>query len=136
MLHQSGYEQKGARLEASAAQSAAEALEKRIRDKVALPNDEAMLRQIIAEHQSGEPDYDRMIPPLAELARGQAAFVKAELLRLGALQAITFKGVTRDGFDVYYVTFAEGALEWGFALAADGRFSVMYLRPCCNARWN
>ncbi|MCA1408091.1 MerR family transcriptional regulator [Ensifer sp. IC3342] len=129
VLHQNGYEQPAPRLEATAAKSAADALERRIRDKQPLPDSEALLRRLIAEHQRGEPDYDRMCPPLAELARAQSTFVQAELTRLGPLQSLTFKGVSQDGSDVYEVQFANGALEWGFSLGADSRFSSIYLRP-------
>ncbi|NRP70672.1 Mercuric resistance operon regulatory protein [Ensifer psoraleae] len=129
VLHQNGYEQIAPRLEDEAAKSAADALEKRVRDKVPLPGSEALLRRLIDEHQRGEPDYDRMSPPLAELAREQAATIEADLARLGPLQSVSFKGVAQDGWDVYDVKFANGALEWAFALGADGKFSGIYLRP-------
>jgi hypothetical protein len=70
-----------------------------------------------------------MTPPLAAAAREQSAMMQADLERMGPLKDMFFKGVTEGGWDVYDVSFDKGHLEWSFVLAADGRFSGIFIRP-------
>ncbi|CAN7261724.1 transcriptional regulator [Devosia sp. Root413D1] len=127
--HQNGAEIPARRVDAEPVRQAEEQLQKRIRDKVAAPDSEAILRRTIAEHMRGEPDFDNMAPPLAALAREQKDTVRAMLDAAGPLQALTFKGVGQAGFDVYHVRFENAEMEWGFALADDGKLGGLYLRP-------
>lgn len=129
VLHQHGYEQAASRIDERAATDLEEAIATRIRDKQPVENSKALLEQVIEQHQCGEPDYERMSPPLAALAREQAAMIKADLDRMGPLRDMSFKGVTAEGWDVYDVAFDNGHLEWSFALAADGRFGGIFIRP-------
>lgn len=129
VLHQNGYELEASRMDERAATDLEEALAARIRDKQPVENSRALLERVIEQHQRGEPDYERMSPPLAAAAREQSAMIKADLDRMGPLRDISFKGVTAEGWDVYDVTFENGNLEWSFALAADGRFGGMFIRP-------
>jgi len=94
-----------------------------------MPDSEAIMRRIVAEHLRGEPDFDSMAPPLAELARQQREVVQADLARAGELKEISFRGVSQAGWDVYDVRFANADMEWSFILGADGRISGLYLRP-------
>lgn len=128
VLHQSGYDLPASRVDGSVIKAIEDALDDRIKHKTPLPDSETLLRRIIAEHQRGEPDYERMSPPLAALAREQSAMIKDDLERIGSLKSVSFKGVGPGGWDVYDVRFENGNMEWGFALAADGKFSGIYLK--------
>lgn len=127
--HQNGAEIPARRVDAEPVRQAEEQLQKRIRDKVAVPNSEAILRRTIVEHMRGEPDFDNMAPPLAALAREQKDAVRTMLDAAGPLRELTFKGVGQAGFDVYHARFENAEMEWGFALADDGKLGGLYLRP-------
>jgi DNA-binding transcriptional MerR regulator len=129
VLHQNGYEYRAPRVDEVVTKEIEDVLTERVKTRTPMPNSGALLRRLIAEHQRGEPDYERMMPPLAALAREQKEAIEAELARMGPLQEICFKGVTPQGWDVYDVGFENGKLEWAFILAADGRFSGIYFRP-------
>jgi hypothetical protein len=106
-----------------------EALANRIKNKTPVPDSEAILRRLIAEHQRGEPDYERMTAPTANAARAQIALIRTDLAPHGALQGVSFKGVGKGGWDVYEVHFEHGDMEWRFALASNGRVGGIVLRP-------
>jgi len=130
VLHQDGYEQAAPRVELSIVTGLEDALAERIRNRRPTENGEILLQQVIEQHQRGMPDYGQMTPPLAAIAREQFPMIQSELERLGALKTISFKGVTPGGWDVYEIGFDEGRQEWSFVLAADGRFSGIFFRPC------
>ena len=90
---------------------------------------EAMLRQYIEALGRGAPDYDRMTPEVAAQTRQQLPFDQAILSRLGALRAISFRGVTNMGSDVYMANFANGSAEWRIALVKDGTIGRIALGP-------
>lgn len=129
VIHQHGYEHEAVRVDEERAQHSEAKLERRIKEKIPVLGGEALLRSVIADHQRGEPDYAGMCEPLASLARQQAPAIQADIAKLGALQSLAFKGVSQAGLDVYDAHFEGGELEWGFALAPDGRLNALYLRP-------
>jgi hypothetical protein len=55
--------------------------------------------------------------------------IQTTLAEMGRLKNLVFKGVGPGGWDVYDVEFDKGRMEWGFALASDGKISGIYLRP-------
>lgn len=128
-LHQNGYDQVAPRVDESVATALEASLAERIRRQRPVDNGRALLMGIIDQHQRGEVDYERMAPPLADVAREQSAAIQAEMKRLGPLKDLSFKGVTDQGWDVYAARFENGDLEWSFALAADGRVGGMLVRP-------
>jgi len=77
----------------------------------------------------GRPDYDHMTPELAALTRQQLPFNQAILTRLGALRAISFRGVTQIGNDIYMAHFANGTAEWRIGLTKDGTIARIALGP-------
>ena len=127
--HQNGAEIPAERVDPEIVDRAEEDLRRRIRDRVAMPDSEVIMRRIVAEHLRGEPDFDSMAPPLAELARQQRDIVQADLARAGELKDISFRGVSQAGWDVYDVRFANTDMEWSFILGADGKIGGLYLRP-------
>jgi hypothetical protein len=127
--HQNGLDIHGQRCDPALAEQAADAVRRRMREKTPLPEGEAVLRQVIAQHQGGVPDFDRMVPPLAALAREQVDMVCDVLRQAGPLKTLSFRGVMPSGSDVYDATFENASMEWGVALLPDGRISGLYFRP-------
>ena len=90
---------------------------------------EAMLRQYIEALVRGEPNYDRMSPEVAAQTRAQLPFDQAILTRLGALRAVSFRGVTGLDSDIYMAHFANGSAEWRIGLTKDGTIGRIALGP-------
>lgn len=126
--HQGGADFKAFRVDPAAANAAEAELENRQRNKIPQPHSEELLRRVIAEHLRGEPNYDAMSPPLAELAREQKDLVRGGLQAAGPLQSLTFRGVGQSGIDVYDARFANNNMEWGIDVGEDGKISALYFR--------
>lgn len=94
-----------------------------------LAGSEDMLRQYIETVGRGEPNYDRMTSEVAAQTRQQLPFNRAILSRLGALRAVSFRGVTSMGSDIYMAHFANGTAEWRIALVKDGAIGRIALGP-------
>ena len=94
-----------------------------------LAGSEEMLRQYIEALGRGEPDYDRMTSEVAAQTRQQLPFNQAILSRLGALRAVSFRGVTGMGSDIYMAHFANGSAEWRIGLVKDGTIGRIALGP-------
>jgi beta-lactamase regulating signal transducer with metallopeptidase domain len=90
---------------------------------------EDMLRQYIEALGRGEPDYDRMTAQVAAQTRQSLAVDQAIVARLGALRALSFRGVSQLGSDIYTVHFANGSAEWRIALARNGSIGRIALGP-------
>ena len=90
---------------------------------------EATLRQYIEAVGRGAPDYDRMTSEVAAQTRQQLPFNRAILSRLGALRAMSFRGVSGLGSDIYIAQFANGSAEWRIGLAKDGTIGRIALGP-------
>ncbi|MFP5077641.1 MerR family transcriptional regulator [Rhizobium sp. YIM 134829] len=126
ILHQDGFEQTAPRVEAHVAAAIEAALEQRVAASVPVKDGEGLLQRLIEEHQQGELNFSRMTPPLAALARTQHAVIQDDLQKLGSLEALTFRGVTPGGWDVYEARFENGRRECGFALASNGKISGLF----------
>jgi beta-lactamase regulating signal transducer with metallopeptidase domain len=90
---------------------------------------EDALRRYIEEVARGEPTYDRMTAEVAGETRRQLMLNQAVLKKLGPLRAISFRGVTSFGSDIYIAHFAHGSAEWRIALVRDGRIGRLALGP-------
>jgi hypothetical protein len=49
--------------------------------------------------------------------------------QLGAVQAVSFKGVGPGGADIYTVKFEKGSLEYRIWLQPDGKIEMANVRP-------
>jgi hypothetical protein len=90
---------------------------------------EEMLRQYIEALGRGEPNYDHMTPEVAAQTRQQLPFNQAILKRLGALRAVSFRGVSSLGSDIYMAHFANGSAEWRIGLVKDSTIGRIALGP-------
>jgi beta-lactamase regulating signal transducer with metallopeptidase domain len=93
------------------------------------PGGEDALLAYIDALARGEPDYSRMTPEAAAMTRRQVGLDQAILTKLGAVRAVSFRGVTPFDSDIYVVHFAGGSAEWRIALANDGRIGRIALGP-------
>ena len=96
---------------------------------VPLAGSEATLRQYIEAMGRGAPDYERMTSEVAAQTRQQLPFNQAILSRLGALRAMSFRGVSALGSDIYIAQFANGSAEWRIGLLKDGTIGRIALGP-------
>jgi BlaR1 peptidase M56 len=94
-----------------------------------LAESEQMLRQYIESLSRGEPIYDRMTSEVAAQTRRALALDQAILTKLGALRAVSFRGVSALGSDVYIAHFANGSAEWRIGLIKDGTIGRIALGP-------
>lgn len=127
-LHQDGHEQMAGRVDEGTVRALEQTLAHRITEKRPVQDSRLLVEDLVRQHQQGKPNYEKMSPPLAAIAREQAEIIRGELQRLGPMTDITFKGVTDEGWDVYDVSFESGRQEWSFSLAADGRFNGILVR--------
>jgi hypothetical protein len=69
-----------------------------------------------------------MSSELAGATRQQLTQIQSTIVRLGALQSATFKGVGPGGADIYTVKFEQGSLEYRIWLAPDGKIESANFR--------
>ncbi|GGI18817.1 hypothetical protein GCM10010987_01200 [Bradyrhizobium guangdongense] len=98
------------------------------RRAVPIVNGEAMLRLYLEGIAKGQPDYDHMTTEVANITRAQLPFDQAILARLGALRAVSFRGVTALDSDIYVAQFANGAAEWRIGVR-NGTITKIALGP-------
>jgi hypothetical protein len=87
------------------------------------------LRRYIEAVTADDLDEVAMTPEVAAQTRQQLARDRAILARLGALRAVSFRGVTWIGSDVYMGHFANGTAEWRIAMTKDGAIMRIALGP-------
>ena len=100
-----------------------------VRRMTPVPGSDEALQQHIEAIRRGAPDFDRMTPEAAARTRGLLQRQQAILARLGALRAISFRGVNPAGDDVYEVLFANGSAVWQIALLDDGLIGAVAIGP-------
>jgi len=123
-LHQNGRDITAKRLddaEAKRAADAAAAVARRVKDQTAAPGSEAALRKMIEDLRAGKPDYDSMSAGLAGATRQQLSMLQSDIVGLGKVTSVTFKGVGPAGPDIYLVQLEKGALEYRIWMAPDGK---------------
>jgi D-alanyl-D-alanine carboxypeptidase len=88
---------------------------------------EVALRRHFASLERGEPNYDDMVPALADAIRAdpEAAQSATELM---PPRSMVFKGTGPRGADIYEVTSDGGLSEWRIMLAPDGKIAVLFFR--------
>jgi beta-lactamase regulating signal transducer with metallopeptidase domain len=94
-----------------------------------LPGSEEMLRQYIEALARGQPNYNHMTAQVAAFTREQLPLNQAILSRLGALQAISFRGISGSDNDIYMAHFANGTAEWRIGLNKDRTIGRIALGP-------
>jgi hypothetical protein len=120
VLHQNGADIAAPRIDTAAAEDIKAALADKVQSQNATPGSEAAVRHLIEGIATGKPNYAEMSPALAKVAREQFPQMAASLAQLGAVQSIEFRGVGRQGWDVYEVRHEHGISRWKIALDDHG----------------
>jgi hypothetical protein len=94
-----------------------------------VPGSEQVLREYIDALGRGAPNYDNMTPQVATNTRQQLLLYQAVLARLGTLRALSFRGVTAAGNDVYIAHFSNGSAEGRIGLVKEGKIGRISLGP-------
>jgi hypothetical protein len=89
------------------------------------PRTEPLVRQFVDDARHGKPQYDRMLPSLAEMLRKDLGDLQDDLEPLGAFKSMVFKGVSEGGSDIYHVKFENGAMEFRLGIASDGTIVLL-----------
>ncbi len=129
VLHQGGGHHQMKRIDAAAAQRIASQTAEKVRSQAASPGTEAALLRLIEGLISGKPNYDEMIPAVAEATRHQLPNLHSGHQELGAVESVTFLGVGRQGEDVYTVRHVNGASHWRIALDSKGMITTAWVTP-------
>jgi len=128
-LHQNGRDMAAKRVDEAEAAALLAAVAKRFKDQTPAPGSEAALRRNIDEVRLGQPNYELMSAGLADITRQQLPQLKTTVTQLGAVEAVTFKGVGPGGADIYEVKFEHGSTEWRIMLESDGKVASLGFRP-------
>jgi hypothetical protein len=94
-----------------------------------VPGSEHALREYIDALSRGAPNYDNMTPQVATNTRQQLLLYQAVLARLGTLRALSFRGVTAAGNDLYIAHFSNGSAEGRIGLVKEGKIGRISLGP-------
>jgi len=124
--HQGSQHTTGTRVddaEAKRLADAAAATARKLQEQTPTPGSEATLRKILEAWRLGQPNEDLLTPTLAAAVRQQLPQLQASLKQRGALQSMSFKGVSPTGSDIYDVKFENGLWEYLVAMGPDGKVS-------------
>lgn len=102
--------------------------ERRVKEQRVDPRSDPAIRKLIAGVASGNPDYDSMSAPLADLTRQQLKGLQGWFSGLGGFRTLEFQRVGDNGADVYVAKFEKGEFVVEAALDESGRFDVINLR--------
>jgi hypothetical protein len=129
ILHQGGGNIPMQRIDGAAAQEIAGKTAERVKSQAASPGTEAALRRLIDGIMSGKPNYDEMLPGLAEATRHQLPTLQPGFVEMGAVQTIRFLGVGAQGEDVYSVRHVNSASHWRITLDSNGKIATAWVTP-------
>lgn len=104
---------------------------KRIDDQIESPDSERMLAGFIDELRKDEPNYDQLTPAFAAKVKKRRDTVKAALAYFGPVKSVRFRGVLRDGADIYDIQFEKGSTEWFVYQDIEGKLRFLW----SNALW-
>ncbi|HEY4213604.1 MAG TPA: MerR family transcriptional regulator [Steroidobacteraceae bacterium] len=109
------------RTDAETAKVIKQAIANRIKDGIPTPGSEEALRQMLDRGRAGQPDFDRMSPEFAQVARGQLPYWQIVGQHFGAIVSIEFVRVSNQGWDIYQVQHENDVHQYRIALGDDGK---------------
>ena len=115
------------RVDAATGETILAELDAKYRNQTPTPGSEAALRQVLAGMLAGKPNYTGMTPQLAEHVKQSIASDTDfnAYVGMGAVRSIEFRGVGRDGCDVYEVHQEGGTWTWNISLDPNGLIEVL-----------
>jgi Domain of unknown function (DUF3471) len=93
---------------------------RRFKEQTQDPRTKPLVRQFLDDVGHGKPQYDHMLPSLADMVREDLPDLQDHLAELGWFKSIVFKGVSQGGSDIYQVKFENGEMEFRLGIASDG----------------
>lgn len=90
-----------------------------------LAGSEAALRKLLTGLTSGKPDYSQLSPELAATTREQLPNLQGQLVPLGVLNSLKFRGPDMMGGDEYILEFSKGRRMMAFIPTPDGKVSAI-----------
>ena len=121
VIHQYGVRVQIPRIDAQAAAAIRATCAERVAAQTPLAGSEDALRRMLASIDEGAPNYAEMSALLAGVIEQQLPTLQAMARYLGPIQSVTFRGVGRQGWDVYDVRRELGAGQWRILLGAAGK---------------
>jgi hypothetical protein len=100
--------------------------ERRFKDQTPAPGGEAALRRLIVEITNGTPNYDEMSSTFAQIIRQKLPELQKALAQLGALQSLSFRGLSR--LVVTLMTLALNTARDN--VGSFSRRTAVFMRPC------
>ena len=88
---------------------------------------EQVLRKTITDLAASKPDYDSMVPQLADIVRANLDPIAAKLTDLGALQTLTYAGTQQQALK-FKATFAKGETTWFIVINPEGKIAGLVFR--------
>ncbi len=88
---------------------------------------EQVLRKTIGDLKASKPDYDSMVPQLADIVRANLDPIAGKLNELGALQTLTFAGTQQQALK-FKATFANGETTWFIVIDPAGKIAGLVFR--------
>ena len=88
---------------------------------------EAVLRKVIGELQAGTPNYDQMIPQLADAVRAANAEIQPKLAGLGPIKTVEFAGSQQQALK-FKVAFEKGETVWFIVITPEGKIGGLVFR--------
>lgn len=90
---------------------------------------EHRLTDTIAALQAGTPDYDGMVPELAEAVRTQSAAMTPALQALGPLQTLEHIGEPQPGVHQFRATFENGQVTtWSIVINGEDKIAGLLIQ--------
>jgi bla regulator protein BlaR1 len=129
VLHQGGGTFGMQRTDDSTVAQAKADIAARIASNAPAPGSEVATRKLATAIQEGHPNYEDMVPGLADAVRAQQPQMKSGMEFLGPVKSVEFVRVGDGGWDVYRVKYANGSLLWRIGLAPDGKVSYALTLP-------
>lgn len=128
VLHQSGAEQHAVRVDDAVGRQAEGTLKRRIAENKPSPGTEEAVRHQIDGLMSGHPDYNKMVPTLADGTRQMLPTLRGIVAKWGPVKSVTFTGVGKDGLDNYLVVSQNARSRWEIGpLTDDGKIgSILF----------
>jgi DNA-binding transcriptional MerR regulator len=120
IVYQDGFRHSAQRIDAQALAEMQARLATKIQNQLPTAGSEAALRRMLEGIAAGTPNYEAMTPAFAQITRQQLPQLQAISKFLGALQTIEFRGVGKQGWDVYQVQRENGCGQWRILLNSNG----------------
>jgi DNA-binding transcriptional MerR regulator len=121
ILRHRGVELRFPRIDESTAEKIKERSLARIRAGQPLSGSETALRRLLDRIRANKLDYGDFTPSIASLLRQRLPRFYAIAACQGEIRAVQFRGVGRQGWDVYDVECEHGSSRWRILIGGDGK---------------